>query len=29
LEFVTTMYRQSNYDYVSSDVLGIRCASSQ
>jgi eukaryotic-like serine/threonine-protein kinase len=29
LEFVTAMYRLANQDFVSSDVLGIRCASSQ
>lgn len=29
LEFFTTMYRLSNQGFVSSDVLGIRCASSQ
>lgn len=29
LLFVTTFYRLTNYDYISSDVLGFRCASSQ
>ncbi len=29
LLFVTTFYRLWNYDYISSDVLGFRCASSQ
>jgi len=29
LVFVTTFYRLYNYDYISSDVLGFRCASSQ
>ena len=28
LVFVTTFYRLWNYDYISSDVLGFRCASS-
>jgi serine/threonine protein kinase len=29
LLFVTTFYRLTNHDYISSDVLGFRCASSQ
>ncbi len=29
LVFVTTFFRLWNYDYISSDVLGFRCASSQ
>lgn len=29
LLFVTAFYRLWNYDYISSDVLGFRCASSQ
>jgi formylglycine-generating enzyme required for sulfatase activity len=29
LEFVTTFYRLYNHDYISSDVLGFRCATSQ
>lgn len=29
LLFVTTFYRLWNYDYISSDVLGFRCASNQ